>query len=368
MNILRKKAAVEWNVPTIGSLCSLKGLIPSGFTPSFLAMRSRISFDALFVKVTQKIERGSIWQLWIICTTLSVTVCVFHEPAPALMRRGQLMVSTASCCWGLSIHRSIEKSHGKSREILAFPLLSHILAGISKTLVFENLHLLLVWIVGVQYTFLSFFLLDLVKLFGSRSRVKLLEKLVIEDVVSRNSTGFFIRELCRDVDEQINAVRRELMNLETLGILKSYEQNKKKFYHMNRNSLIYNELKEMFLKSYDVMAPMKEFFKWRKTLDLVTISNGILDFRNETTNNIVDIFIIGELDKIEFNNFLEKTFFGKKVKYAIMSLEDFTNRLEYNDKLVLSILSQKGNVFLRDRLEIEANLETKLRAMKMFSN
>jgi predicted transcriptional regulator len=91
--------------------------------------------------------------------------------------------------------------------------------------------------------------------------VKLLEKLVIEDVVSRNSTGFFIRELCRDVDEQINAVRRELMNLEALGILKSYEQNKKKFYHMNRNSLIYNELKEMFLKSYDVMAPMKEFFK-----------------------------------------------------------------------------------------------------------
>jgi len=138
------------------------------------------------------------------------------------------------------MRRSIEKSYGKSREILAFRDLSHILAVNS---------------------FFFFSLLDLVKLFGSRSRVKLLEKLVIEDVVSRNSTGFFIRELCRDVDEQINAVRRELMNLEALGILKSYEQNKKKFYHMNRNSLIYNELKEMFLKSYDVMAPMKEFFK-----------------------------------------------------------------------------------------------------------
>jgi DNA-binding transcriptional ArsR family regulator len=183
--------------------------------------------------------------------------------------------------------------------------------------------------------------LDLVKLFGSRSRVKLLEKLVIEDVVSRNSMGFFIRELCRDVDEQINAVRRELMNLEALGILKSYEQNKKKYYQMNHNSLIYKELVDMFLKAYDVMVPIKEFFKGRKTLDLVTISNAILDFRNETTNNIVDIFIIGELDKIEFNNFLEKTFFGKKVKYAIMSLEDFTNRLEYSDKLVLSILAQK---------------------------
>ncbi len=210
--------------------------------------------------------------------------------------------------------------------------------------------------------------MDLVKLFGSRSRVKLLEKLVIEDTVAKNSTGFFIRELCRDTDEQINAVRRELMNLEHLGILKSYEQNKKKYYLMNRNSIIYDQIRDMFLKAYNIMIPIKEFFKGRKNLDLVTISEAILDFKNENTNNIVDIFIIGELDKIEFNNFLEKTFFGKKVKYAIMNLEDFTNRLEYNDKLVLSILAQKGNIFLRDRLEIEWTVENKLKAMKIFSN
>ena len=209
--------------------------------------------------------------------------------------------------------------------------------------------------------------MDLVKLFGSRSRVKLLEKLVIEDTVAKSGVWFFIRELCRDTDEQINAVRRELMNLEHLGILKSYEQNKKKYYAMNRNSLIYEQIRDMFLKAYNIMVPIKEFFKWRKNLDLVTISDAILDFRNETTNNIVDIFIIGELDKIEFNNFLEKTFFWKKVKYAIMSLEDFTNRLEYNDKLVLSILAQKGNVFLRDRLEIEHTVEGKLREMKIFT-
>lgn len=210
--------------------------------------------------------------------------------------------------------------------------------------------------------------MDLVKLFGSRSRVKLLEKLVIEDTVAKNGTGFFIRELCRDTDEQINAVRRELMNLEHLGILKSYEQNKKKYYTMNRTCVIYEQIRDMYLKSYNVMVPIKDFFKWRKNLDLVTISEAILDFRNETTNNIVDIFIIGELDKIEFNNFLEKTFFWKKVKYAIMNIDDFTNRLEYNDKLVLSILAQKWNIFLRDRLEIEGTVENKLRAMKMFTN
>lgn len=210
--------------------------------------------------------------------------------------------------------------------------------------------------------------MDLTKLFWSRSRVKLLEKFVIEDIVSRSTTGFFIRELCRDLDEQINAVRRELMNLESLGLLKSYEENKKKYYMLNKNSVLYPEISEMFLKAYDVLSPLKQFFKGRKTLDLVTVSSAILDFRNETTNNIVDIFIIGELDRIEFNHFLEKAFFGKKIKYAIMSLDDFTNRLEYNDKLVLSILSQKGNLFLRDRLDIEDSIDAKLRAMNIFRN
>ncbi len=208
--------------------------------------------------------------------------------------------------------------------------------------------------------------MDLTRLFGSKSRVKLLEKFVIEATLGTEEEGFFIRELCRDLDEQINAVRRELMNLEALGILKSHERNKKKFYNLNTNCPIHKEIIEIFLTNYDVMKPMKEFFKWRRSIDLITISDAILDFRNAGTNNIVDIFIIWELDKIEFNNFLAKTFFGKKIKYAIMSMEDFTNRLEYDDKLVLSILSQKGNIFLKDKLKIEESIEAKLRAAKLF--
>ena len=51
-----------------------------------------------------------------------------------------------------------------------------------------------------------------------------------------------------------------------------------------------------------------------------------------------------------------------------MTLEDFTHRLEYNDKLVLSILSQKGNNFLRDKLHIKDTIEARIRALKMFKS
>ena len=76
--------------------------------------------------------------------------------------------------------------------------------------------------------------MNLAKLFGSNCRAKILEKFVLEYKIHDDNAGFFIRELCRDINEQINSVRRELINLEELKILKSKEENKKKFYFLNK--------------------------------------------------------------------------------------------------------------------------------------
>lgn len=57
--------------------------------------------------------------------------------------------------------------------------------------------------------------IDLSKIFGSKCRAKLLEKFFLEHYAGRNE-GFHMRGLARDLDEQINSVKRELDNLEDL--------------------------------------------------------------------------------------------------------------------------------------------------------
>ena len=101
----------------------------------------------------------------------------------------------------------------------------------------------------------------LAKLFGSKSRTKILEKFMIEHATGNGKTGFFIRELCRDLGEQINSIRRELMNLEEIGLLRSREQDKKKFYFLDRNCVIFPEILEIFMKNYDPIEPIELFFK-----------------------------------------------------------------------------------------------------------
>ena len=54
------------------------------------------------------------------------------------------------------------------------------------------------------------------KLFGSKTRAKLL-RLFFENP----EKSFYVREMTRVLDEQLNSVRRELLNLENIGVIKT---------------------------------------------------------------------------------------------------------------------------------------------------
>ncbi len=200
--------------------------------------------------------------------------------------------------------------------------------------------------------------LDLTKLFWSKSRTKLLEKFYLE-YESWNTEWFHIRLLSRDLDEQLNSIKRELESLEEIWMLKSKSENKKKLFFLDKHFPLHEEFKSMFIKTYSPFKSLESYFKTQENLDLVIINKWLENRLMENTTSIVDIFLIWTIDKIEFNNFLSKTFFNKKIKYAIIDVADFKNRLEYNDKLVFNILWQDWNIFIKDSLEIEKSLNKK---------
>lgn len=194
--------------------------------------------------------------------------------------------------------------------------------------------------------------IDLSKILWSKCRAKLLEKFFLEHD-SWNGDGFHMRALARDLDEQINSVKRELDNLTELGILKYREELKKKIFFLNEHFYLFGEFRTMFLKSYDPIDKIKAYFKGKITLEFVLINEDLRYKLMEWGKSILDIFLIGEINKDDFNQFLWDTFYGRKVKYAIITVQDFQNRMNYGDKLIFNILSQKGNIFLRDTLKIQ---------------
>ncbi len=86
------------------------------------------------------------------------------------------------------------------------------------------------------------------KLFGSKTRAKLL-KLFFESP----EKSFYVREMTRVIDEQINSVRRELSNLESIGVIKNETFDNKVYYSANSKHPFCRPLVEIFSKKIDAM-------------------------------------------------------------------------------------------------------------------
>jgi len=198
--------------------------------------------------------------------------------------------------------------------------------------------------------------LDLSKIFGSNCRTKILEKFLLENQ-SGNNKWYHMRLLSRDLDEQINSIKRELDNLTALWILKYREELRKKIFFINKNFPFVDEFTEIFLKNYNPIDKIKDYFKTQIDLEVVIVNKAVENKLVSETKTLLDIFLIWEIDRVEFAEFLSGVFFNRKVKYAIISVEDFYKRLEYWDKLISNILSESWNLLLKDNLWIKNKLK-----------
>ncbi|HVP24626.1 MAG TPA: winged helix-turn-helix domain-containing protein [Methanomicrobiales archaeon] len=81
------------------------------------------------------------------------------------------------------------------------------------------------------------------RLFTSRSRIELLELFLLHP-----EREIHVREICRITGLNINSVRRELANLEQLGLLRSRTGGNARFYTVNIGFPIYQELVGILLK------------------------------------------------------------------------------------------------------------------------
>ena len=181
-------------------------------------------------------------------------------------------------------------------------------------------------------------------LFGSKTRVKLLHLFL-----NNPNRAFYVREITRKIDEQINSVRRELANMLSIGIIKSETSNNRLYYEINQDYQHYEPLKQIFGDSgSSEAAKVVENNDWAKRLkplgDIkVALLAGSL-VKGSTSE--VDVLLAGDLNKTQAKKFLKELEDeeGRSLNYSIMSYEDFYYRLSIRDKFVTTIVGGKYTV------------------------
>lgn len=180
-------------------------------------------------------------------------------------------------------------------------------------------------------------------LFSSNTRVKLLIIFLKGD-----ENEFFIRELTRLLNEQINSIRRELNNLKKIGLLKCRSRNRKKYYSVNPNFLLLDELKSMVEKCTD---PKKELLRKLQKIgkiDLLLMSGQMV----EGSKQPIDLLIVGEMDKDELGDVLRTEWKQEKdIRYAYLSRQDFLYRLKLNDKFIVDMLRDPDSIIAVNKMQ-----------------
>lgn len=178
------------------------------------------------------------------------------------------------------------------------------------------------------------------KLFGSKTRAKLL-KLFFENP----EKSFYVREMTRVIDEQINSVRRELLNLESIGIIKNETFDNKVYYSANAKHPFTRPLTDIFSKKIDTARDkdIKETTWEEYSRPVKHYLKGLVVTNRLPGQDGIDLLIIGN-DKTKkltrWAEVVEKKL-GKPVNYVIMSADDFTYRKSVKDRFITDVLEME---------------------------
>ena len=172
------------------------------------------------------------------------------------------------------------------------------------------------------------------QLFSSRTRVKLLKKFLLNP-----DNKYFVRELTREIDERINSVRRELDNLISINFLITFNQDKKKFYQVNKDFLLFTEFEALIIKSQGLIEnKIIDRIKKIKGIKYCVLTGRFI----KQLDTLTDILVVG--DRIEADKFkqivklLEKNF-DQEINYTILSTPEFNSRSQMTDKFIYNILN-----------------------------
>ncbi len=187
----------------------------------------------------------------------------------------------------------------------------------------------------------------LAQIFGSNARVK-----ILKTFLSKPEQKYYTRQLARDLELQVNSVRRELENLQNIGLLKQEEniplaeedaktlKNDKKYFVVDRSFLLFNEMKSLFARAN--LLSCQGFLKdVGKTGDIKHLwLSGLF---TGDTGAPVDILAVGKIKKDQFLKKLQilEADLNKEINYTFMDEGEFQYRMDINDIFLHRILQSR---------------------------
>ncbi len=182
----------------------------------------------------------------------------------------------------------------------------------------------------------------------SKVRVKILQLFL-----TSTDNLFHVRDIVRRVEEEINAVRRELARLEKYGLVASEWRGNRRYYRFRKDYPFYPEILGMVVKSTGLGGAI---VKNRGKLGRIKYAMMATRFvKNEVSGaEDVDLLVVGQIALPELQALIaeEQAKREREINYSFMDEAEFTFRMKRRDPFILHVLIQAKIMLLGDESDL----------------
>ncbi len=168
----------------------------------------------------------------------------------------------------------------------------------------------------------------------SKVRVKLLH-----EFLNHPTDLFYIRELTRKLNEEINAVRRELIHLTSHGLLKEEKRGNRIYYSFNKSYLFHKELLGMVAKSSGLGLAVSKAAPKLGHVKFAMISGRFARFMPRAKDT-VDLLLVGDIILPQLAELIreQEALLTREINYTVMTTDELAYRKTHNDPFIERIL------------------------------
>ena len=170
-------------------------------------------------------------------------------------------------------------------------------------------------------------------LFSSRVRTKILVAFFMSPGESYYALG-----LSQRLREHYNAVWKELVHLEKIGLLSSHSWGNAKVYQINPACPIIPELRSMILKTEGIGQVIRSRLAGRDEIKSVFIYGSYAGGEADRQSDL-DLMVIGDIELSQFAPLiaqLEREL-NRPINYACFSKEEWKAKVDRKDPFVLNV-------------------------------
>jgi len=174
------------------------------------------------------------------------------------------------------------------------------------------------------------------RLFGSKTRVSLMSKLVMN-----TDKSFYIRELSRELKIPYGMLYKEEKNLVSLGIVNEEKKGKVTLVSINKNLPYFVELKNLLIKTAGLADLLRKALVELREIKYALIY-GSFASADESESSDIDLLIIGEATEEKILNLIapiEKEV-GREINYILWNEKEFMKRAKNRSPLLRDIASK----------------------------